>query len=192
MLGLSLILLVILLVVQRQCHIQADTKGHSTSTAFEHPHDLQQLGEIDEFMQIMLTNDGSAKPIRIITCDGGPDENLRYEKTIDCAIEQFIQNNFDAIFVATNAPGHSAFNRVERSMAPLSKELASLILPHEHFGSHLDSQGRTVDPDLEHQNVGHAGKVLAEVWSDTIIDGYPVIARYVDGSAVHSTAYSLL
>ena len=65
-------------------------------------------------------------------------------------------------------------------MAPLSKELAGLILPHDNFSSHLDSQVRTVDADLERQNFGHAGEVLAEVWSDTIIDGYPVVARYVD------------
>ena len=75
-------------------------------------------------------------------------------------IEQFIQNNLDAIFVATNTPGHIAFNRVESFMAPLSKELAGLILPHDNFGSHLDSQVRTVDADLERQNFGNAEKVF--------------------------------
>ena len=140
------------------------------------------MGEIGEFTQIILTNDGSAKPIRIITCN----------EKIDCAIEQFIQNNLDAIFVATNAPGRNAVNRVERSMAPLSKELAGLILPRDNFGSHLDRQGKTVDPDLERQNVGHAGKVLTEVWSNTTIDGYPFVARYADGSAVVLTKQGAL
>ena len=101
---------------------------------------------------------------------------------IDCAIEQFIQNNLDAIFVATNAPARSAFNRVEKSMAPLSKELAGLILPYGSFGSRLDSQGRMVDPDLERQNFGHAGKV----------GGYVVVARYVDGSAALPTKLNAL
>lgn len=54
--------------------------------------------------------------------------------------------------VATNAPGRSAFNRVERRMAPLSKELSGVILEHDHYGSHLDNQGRTVDVDKELKN----------------------------------------
>ena len=86
----------------------------------------------------------------------------------------------DAIFVATSAPGRSVYTRADRRITPQSKELAGLILPHGHFGSHLDSQGRTfgtVDPDLERQNFGHAGNVLAEVWSDTIIGGYAVVVR---------------
>ncbi|CAH2021635.1 unnamed protein product [Acanthoscelides obtectus] len=45
----------------------------------------------------------------------------------------------------TNAPGRSAYNRIERRMAPLSRELANLILPHDHFGSHLDERGVRID-----------------------------------------------
>lgn len=83
------------------------------------------------------------KPVVIVTVDGGPDENPRYQKVIDVAIHHFVNNNLDALFIATNAPGRSAFNRVERRMAPLSRELSGLILSPDHFGSHLDSQGRT-------------------------------------------------
>ena len=42
------------------------------------------------------------KPILIITVDGGPDENPRYEKTINCAIDLFRSYNLDALFLATN------------------------------------------------------------------------------------------
>ena len=83
-------------------------------------------------------------------------------------------------FVATNAPGRSAYNRVERRMAPLSHDLAGVILPHDKFGSHLDSRGNTVDCDLEIKNFEHAGKVLAEIWSNTVIDGHPVVAEYIN------------
>lgn len=38
--------------------------------------------------------------------------------------------DLDALFRATNASGFSAFNRVDRSMALLSKEMAGLILGH--------------------------------------------------------------
>ena len=85
------------------------------------------------------------KPVFIFTVDGGPDENPRYQKTIEVGIHHFLQNDLDALFIATNAPGRSAFNRVERKMAPLSRELLGLIIPHDNFGSHLDDQGKTIN-----------------------------------------------
>ena len=105
---------------------------------------------------------------------------FRFQKVIDVSIHHFIQNNVDALFVATNAPGRSAFNRVERRMAPLSRELAGLILSHDHYGSHLDSQGKTIDEELEKQNFEFAGKTLAELWSQVVIDGFPTISEYID------------
>ena len=89
------------------------------------------------------------KPVFIFTVDGGPDENPRYQKTIEVGIDHFLQNGLDALFIATNAPGRSAFNRVERKMAPLSRELSGFIIPHDNFGSHLDDQGKTIDSVLE-------------------------------------------
>jgi len=79
------------------------------------------------------------------------------------AIHHFLENELDALILATNAPGHSAFNRVERHMAPLSRELSGLILPHEHFGTHLDADGRTIDEELEKANFSFAGRTLSEV-----------------------------
>ena len=77
-------------------------------------------------------------PIFVITVDGGPDENPRYRKVIKVAVHHFIKHDMDALFIATNAPGRSAFNRVERKMVPLSRELSRLILCHDYYGSHLD------------------------------------------------------
>jgi hypothetical protein len=65
-------------------------------------------------------------------------------------------------------------------MAPLSRELAGLILSHDHYGSHLDSQGKTIDEELEKQNFEFAGKTLAELWSQVVIDGFPTISEYID------------
>ena len=79
------------------------------------------------------------------------------------AIHHFLENELDALILATNAPGHSAFNCVERRMAPLSRELSGLILPHEHFGTHLDADGRTIDEELEKANFSFAGRTLSEV-----------------------------
>jgi hypothetical protein len=105
--------------------------------------------------------------------------NCRYEKTIKCAITHFKKFDLDAFFLATNAPGRSAFNRVERRMAPLSRDLAGVLLDHKKFGTHLNEKGETVDPVLERRNFDHAGNVLAEIWSETVLDNHPTIASYV-------------
>lgn len=55
----------------------------------------------------------------------------------------------DALFVATNAPGHSAYNPIERRMVPLSHDFFSLILPYDYYGDHLNAGGKTVDISLE-------------------------------------------
>ena len=57
----------------------------------------------------------------IVTVYGGPDENPRYSNTISCVIEYFCEHDLDGYFLATNAPGRSVFNRVERRMSNLSK-----------------------------------------------------------------------
>ena len=153
---------------------------HSNATAVEHLRDLQNLKNIASFDPILKNDKGELKPIRIITCDGGPDENPRYAKTIKCAVEQFRKEELDALFIATNAPGRSAFNRVERRMAPLSKMLSGVVLPHDSYGNHLDSQGKTIDADLELQNFEKAGQVLAGLWNGNIIDGHTVTAEFIN------------
>lgn len=85
----------------------------------------------------------------------------------------------DVMIVLTNAPGRSCYNRVERRMAPLSRDLAGVILPCNTFGSHLNEKGETVDIQLEKQNFQKAGEVLAEIWSETIIDSYATVAMYI-------------
>lgn len=108
---------------------------------------------------------------------GGPDENVRYEKVQQMYIHHFVKYDLDAIFVGSNAPGLSKFNRVERRMAPLSKGLVGIILPHDHYGTHLDKNGKTVDINLERQNFSYAGRVVAEIWSELEIDGHLTVAE---------------
>ena len=98
---------------------------------------------------------------------------------IDFAINHFKKNNLDGLFIVTNTPGRSAYNRVERRMAPLSRVLSGVILPDDHFGTHLDSSSKTTDDDLEIQNCAEAGKVLASNWNDVEIDKYPAVACYI-------------
>lgn len=72
----------------------------------------------------MINDHGLPKPVLFLSVDGGPDENPRYPKVIKHAINHFLNYDLDGIFIFTNAPGRSAYNRVERRMAPLSRELS--------------------------------------------------------------------
>ncbi|KAF6028277.1 hypothetical protein EB796_013415 [Bugula neritina] len=138
---------------------------HDTSSAYSHGLDFNQMIELDEMKNAVKTVDGIVKPVLIFSTDGGPDENPRYPKVLKVAAHHFKHHNLDAVFCITNAPGRSAFNPVERRMAPLSHDLAGLILPHDHYGSHLNAAGKTIDPDLEIKNFAMAGQTLAEIWS---------------------------
>jgi hypothetical protein len=105
---------------------------------------------VPEFEKIVKSGpEKSVKPVIFLAVDGGPDENPRYQNVIDVAVHLFFIHDLNGFFVATNAPSRSAFNRVERKMAPLSRELSGLILPYDHYGTHLDNQRRTMDLDLE-------------------------------------------
>ncbi len=101
------------------------------------------LEKLPEFETAMKKTGGQVKPVVLILVDGGPDENLRYAKTLGAAIGHFRHYDLDAIFFACHAPGQSTYNAVERRMAPLSYDIAGLILPHDPYGSHLDSRGKT-------------------------------------------------
>ncbi|KAL4705432.1 hypothetical protein ACJJTC_002190 [Scirpophaga incertulas] len=136
---------------------------HSSSTAKTHHSDFNRILQLPEFA------DFASKPVVIFSVDGGPDENPRYPKVIASAIKKFKELNLDAVFVATNAPGRSAFNRVERRMAPLSLPLSGLVLPHDTFGNHLDAKGKTTNSDLELKKLcsGRRGKeVLCRIGAD--------------------------
>lgn len=163
-------------------YIGIRSSKHDASVATTHSLDIRHIYEdIEEFHSLLYRPDGSKKPVLVLFVDGGPDENPRYQKTISSAVDQFRYLDLDALYIVTQAPGRSAYNQVERRMAPLSQHLAGVILPHNHFGSHLDSQGRTVDTILEKKNFENAGKVLAEIWSGNLINGYPVVADWRGG-----------
>ena len=65
-------------------------------------------------------------------------------------------------------------------MAPLSKDTSSVILPFNTYGTHLDASNKTIDMQLEIKNSKAAGEILAKIWSESIIDGHPVKAAYID------------
>ena len=74
-------------------------------------------------------------------------------------------------------------------MAPLSRFLAGIILPYETFGSHLNSQGAKINIALEELNIQKAGETLAEVWSEAVIDNFPVISKWRGGIKADKKKY---
>ena len=83
---------------------------------------------------------------------GAQDESTRLPKRLETAVALFLRMNFDVLIHVTNASGLSAFNPVEHRMAPFSHDLTGILIPWDHFGSHLDASGNTVDTDLEVKN----------------------------------------
>ena len=67
-----------------------------------------------------------------------------------------------------------------RRFAWLSRFLVGLLLNHETYGTHLDSSGKTIDVPLEKKNFYAAMDVVSEVWSESLIDNYPVTCKPVD------------
>ena len=57
---------------------------HSSATACGELHDMKKLLSVPQYADHILWDDGSAKLVRIVTCDGGQDDNPRYQKTIIC------------------------------------------------------------------------------------------------------------
>ncbi|CAF3356407.1 unnamed protein product [Rotaria socialis] len=164
-------------------YIAVRSAKHDQSNADSHAVDFDRLVHLKEFEKVARDDTGQVKPIVIVTVDGGPDENPRFPKTLVASIRKFKKYDLDALFCLTHAPGQSAYNIVERRMAPLSHDLAGLILPHDHFGSHLNDSGATINVDLEKLNFRKAGQILAETWNQTVIDGYPCFAEYINPPA---------
>ena len=128
--------------------------------------------------------EGSVKPIWCLLTDGGPDENPRFLANISKYLLIFKKLDLDYLTVRTHAPGQSAYNPVERSMASLSGKLAGIVLNAFNYGNHLgNANGKTntvIDEELGRRNFKHAGDHLCELWSRDPINGHPVISTYVE------------
>ena len=159
-------------------YIAIRSAKHDSSTANSHQYDIQKLLGLDEFKHSIRNKKGEIKPLFFVGVDGGPDESPSNQKTLLAWCNLFKKEDIDGIFVFSNAPGFSAFNKVERRMAPLSKDTAGIILPFDKYGSHLNASNKTIYPIKEEKNFEGAGEILASVWSETVIDTYPVVAEY--------------
>src|SRR6266542_1840479 len=132
--------------------------------------DLKSLASNSQYNDVLKMN-GTIRPIWILLVDGGPDENPRHLKNIKTYCQLFKKFNLDFLSIRTHAPGQSKYNLFERGMAILSGKLASIMLPIDHLGTHLDSQGKVVDLELATQNFCYSGEALCEIWRHDLIFG---------------------
>ena len=65
-------------------------------------------------------------------------------------------------------------------MATLSSKFAGITLPIDHFGTHLNTQGKVINLELAAQNFHHLREAFCEIWHRDLIFGKKVDAYYVD------------
>lgn len=115
---------------------------HDKSCAATHSDDFERILQLEEFRNATLTANNDAKPLVFVSVDGGPDEAPKNQQALAMWARQFENNDPDAALVFTHATGISAYNPVERRMAPLSKDTAGIILPFHTFANHLDASNK--------------------------------------------------
>lgn len=112
---------------------------HSSSTARSHAKDFETIIQKAEFLKWtrvktdgVITDSSQVKLVYVKLSDGGPDENPRFPKTVAAAIRAFKKYNLDLYYHCTNAPRRSAFNVVERRMAPFQElcRVLSCLMNH--------------------------------------------------------------
>jgi hypothetical protein len=161
-------------------YVSIRSAKHDRLTHEIHAIDFDRLVQLKGFEKAACDHLGRVKPIVIMNIDtNGSENNTRYSKTLASAIEKFKKYNLDALMIVNQAPGQALFNVVERRLSPMAQDLAGLILPHDHFGTHLNDNGLTEHAELEQENFKLTGDVLAEVWSMNVLDEYSVVAEYI-------------
>ena len=160
-------------------YIAVRSAKHNGSTAFSHAEDLARFCELQPSLFKLPGSVNEFKPVIVKGVDGGPDENPRFHNNINMGCKIMTDFNLDCYIEVTNAPGLSAYNRAERRMYHLSKQLTGVVLPYDTFGSHIVN-GKTVDDSLELKNFEAAGEILAEIWSNMVIDNFPVQAEFIN------------
>ena len=55
-----------------------------------------------------------------------------------------------------------------------------VMLKWNKFGNHLDASGNTIDVKLEKKNFYAQAHVLAEIWTQLVINGYPVMCHVLE------------
>ena len=57
--------------------------------------------------------------------------------------------------------------------------MSGVILPHDHFGTHLDNNNNTVGEELELKHFEHAGEILVQLRFKLVVNDDPVVVEFV-------------
>ena len=94
-----------------------------------------QIEALDEMLktdELCKLEDGSTKPILILTQDGHDESRFRITRNTLASI--FKDHNIDFTFCICNAVSLSAYLFIDTRMAPLIAALAGIVVPHDQFG----------------------------------------------------------
>lgn len=162
-------------------YVSLRSAKHDRLTHESHAADFERLVQLKEFEKFARDHLGRVKPLIVLNVDtSGLENSTRYLKTLARAIDLFKKHNLDGLFIMNQAPGQAMYNVVERRLSSLSHDLAGLILPHDHFGTHLSDSGLTEHAELEKENFKKTADILAEVWGMNVLDEYPVVVEYIN------------
>ena len=119
-------------------HASIRSLKHDKADSYSCMEDLEHIIGLEQFKPF-LKHDEKVKPIWVLTRDGhdGP----RFPTTRQTLIKFFQDHDIDFLVAVCNAKGLSSYYFIERRMAPLSKELAGIVLTHDSFGTYLDEMG---------------------------------------------------
>ena len=152
---------------------------HDTSNAITHHEDELHMMDHPICTPYSKNPDGTYKPVIVKQSDSGPDEAARNPQTLAANIALFKKTSAECLIHYSFAGGRSAYGFCERRMAPLSADMAGLVLSHETYGSHLSKSGKTKDKELELRNFMAAQETLAAIWANTCINNHPTVTRAV-------------
>ena len=108
--------------------------------------------------------------------------NSKISKKMVFAIQHLKKYILNALHISTHVPSLYSYNQIERRMDPLSKTWSGSLLPHGKFGTHLYSSRKSFNTNLEKHNIKAAGKILANVLEEVVLDNFPVVADYVENT----------
>ena len=141
------------------------------NNALSHCLDLTKILQDTRFGSFTYNSRGREK-VLLLRSDNGPDEAPRNPSTQAEMIQLFTTLELVTLILVSLPAGYSPFSPCERRMAPLSKQLTTVVLDHKHYGNHLDSSKKTVDDSLERKNFKHEGDRLAGFFEEMLLDGH--------------------
>ena len=82
---------------------------------------------------------------------------------MNCLISYFLKHDLDDFFSLQMHLGEVPSMALNVARAPLSHDLAGVVLPLNSFRNHLNSQNETINEELQMKNFATAGEILAEI-----------------------------